>query len=116
MRVVIWLSSKKDVHKLYFSTNITMLGKDVIKIYRIRFQIEFNFHDAIQHAGLCISQSRNIEKRNFNFNTSLLTINLVKVQSEKGLYHGFEQNDEAQCFSARKIYCRVRYQAEQKLK
>lgn len=79
VRIVIWFSSKKDTHKLYFSTDITMSGKDVIEIYRSRFQIEFNFRDAKQHAGFCNSQSRNIDKMNFNFNASLTTINLAKA-------------------------------------
>ena len=51
----------------------------MIEIYRSRFQIEFNFRDAKQHAGLCNSQSRNIDKINFNFNASLTTINLAKA-------------------------------------
>lgn len=79
VRIVIWFSSKKDTHKLYFSTDIRMSGKDVIEIYRSRFQIEFNFRDAKQHSGLNNSQSRNIDKMNFNFNASLTTINLAKA-------------------------------------
>lgn len=54
-----------------------MSGKDVIGTYRSRFQIEFNFRDAKQHAGLCNSQSRNIDT--MNFNASLTTINLAKA-------------------------------------
>lgn len=79
VRIVIWFSSKKDTHKLYFSTDIRMSGKDVIEIYRSRFQIEFNCRDTKQHAGLSNSQSRNIDKMNFNFNASLTTINLTKA-------------------------------------
>ena len=56
-----------------------MSGKDIIEIYRSCFQIEFNCRDAKQHAGFCNSQSRNIDKMNFNFNASLTTINLAKA-------------------------------------
>ena len=83
VKIVIWYSSKKDSHKLYFSTDIQMSGIDVIEIYRSRFQIEFNFRDAKQHTGLCHSQSRNKDKMNFNFNASLTTINLAKVYAVK---------------------------------
>ena len=51
----------------------------MIEIYRSQFQIEFNFRDAKQHSGLFNSQSLNIDKMNFNFNTSLTTINLAKA-------------------------------------
>ena len=83
VRIVVWFSSKNKTHKLYFSTDVEMSGYDVIEIYRSRFQIEFNFRDAKQHAGLCNSQSRNIDKINFNFNASLTTVNLAKAYALK---------------------------------
>ena len=83
IRVVVWISPKKKSHKIYFSTDTQMSGIDVVEIYRSRFQIEFNFRNAKQHAGLCNSQSRNIDKMNFNFNASLTTINLAKAYAIK---------------------------------
>ena len=79
MKVVVWLSQDKTSHKLYFSTDINMSGKYVIEIYKTRFQIEFNFRDAKQHAGLCNSQSRDIDRLDFNFNASLTSINIAKA-------------------------------------
>lgn len=83
VRVVVWISPDNEVHKLYFSTDISMTGKDIIETYRTRFQIEFNFRDAKQHAGLCSSQSRNLDRIDFNFNASLTSINLAKVYAKK---------------------------------
>lgn len=48
-----------------------MSEKDVIETYRTRSQIEFNFRDAKQHAGLCNSQSRNLDRLDFNFKAFL---------------------------------------------
>lgn len=50
IRLVIWKNSKGK-HKLYFSTDVSMSGKDVIEFYRTRFQIEFRFRDAKQYTG-----------------------------------------------------------------
>jgi hypothetical protein len=35
----------KGGHRLYFSTDENMSGKDVIEFYRTRFQIEFSYYD-----------------------------------------------------------------------
>lgn len=51
-------------HKLYFSTDINMCGKDVLKIYRSRFQVEFVFRDDKQRTSLCHCQARKEEKKN----------------------------------------------------
>lgn len=88
VRIVVWFSRKNKSHKLYFSTDVEMFGYDVIEIYRSRFQIEFNFRNAKQYAGLCDSQSRDIDKINFNFNISLTTVNLAKrmLSSQTNLF------------------------------
>jgi hypothetical protein len=83
VRVVIWQSADKKSHKIYFTTDLNMSGKDVIETYRTRFQIEFNYRDAKQHAGLCNSQSRNLDRLDFNFNASLTSINLAKAYAMK---------------------------------
>ena len=56
-----------------------MSAKDVIDIYRSRFQIEFLFRDAKQFTGLCHCQSRNIEAMDFAFNLSLSAINVARA-------------------------------------
>ena len=83
VRVVVWISADGKSHKLYFSTDTNMSGKDIIDTYRTRFQIEFNFRDAKQHAGLCNSQSRNLDRLDFNFNASLTSINWAKAYAAK---------------------------------
>ena len=69
--------------QLYFSTDADMSGKDVIDIYRTRFQVEFYFRSGKQHTGLTQCQSTSINKLGFNFNASLASIILAKAASKK---------------------------------
>jgi len=81
--LVIWYSKDRKTHKLYFSTDQTMSGKDVIEYYRTRFQIEFCFRDAKGFTGLTQSQARDVAKLSFNFNASLTSVNLVKAVAKE---------------------------------
>ncbi|MBP9580336.1 MAG: transposase [Parabacteroides sp.] len=78
IRLVIWVTPKGG-HKLYFSTDTHMSGKDTIEFYRTRFQIEFCFRDSKQFTGLYHSQARNIDRMSFAFNASLASVNAAKV-------------------------------------
>ena len=54
--------SSRDVpngkHKLFFSSDLTLTGEEVLKCYRSRFLIEFCFRDAKPFAGFCDCQAR----------------------------------------------------------
>lgn len=65
--------------KIYASTDLSLDGADVLHIYRCRFQIEFLYRDAKQHAGLAHCQARNTKKINFHLNTALTAVSLAKV-------------------------------------
>ena len=66
-------------HKIYFSTDIEMNGKDIIEYYRTRFQIEFCFRDAKQFTGLNHCQARDLKKLDFAFNASFASVNIAKI-------------------------------------
>ena len=70
---------KTQTRKVFFATDCSIPAKDVIDIYRSRFQIEFLFRDAKQFTGLCHSQARNTEAMDFAFNLSLSAINVAKA-------------------------------------
>lgn len=79
--------------KLYFSTDVKMNWQKVLEYYGNRFQIEFLYRDAKQLTGLDDCEARSTNKLDFHFNTSLTTINLVKVshwmnvpKSERGTF------------------------------
>lgn len=84
IKLVVWYPDDGSAKwQLYFSTDADMLGKDVIDIYRTRFQIEFFFRSGKQHTGLTQCQSTSINKLAFNFNASLSSINLAKATCKK---------------------------------
>lgn len=82
IRLVIWITPK-GAHKLYFSTDTEMSGKDVIQFYRTRFQVEFCFRDSKQFTGLCHSQARDINRLDFAFNASMTAVNAAKIMMKE---------------------------------
>lgn len=70
---------EKWTHKLYFSTNLEHGWKEILNLYKSRFQIEFLYRDAKQFAGLNNCEARSENKLKFHFNASLTTINLAKI-------------------------------------
>lgn len=76
-------NKKTQSRKVFFSTDCTMSAKDLIDIYRSRFQIEFLFRDAKQFTGLCHCQSRDEHAMDFAFNLSLAAINVAKAFCRK---------------------------------
>jgi len=71
--------SGKNARKLYFSTDVDMDPKEVLRYYHSRFQIEFLYRDGKQHTGLNDSQARSENKLHFQFNASLTSINIAKA-------------------------------------
>lgn len=65
--------------EIYFSTDPTLCGLDVLVYYKARFQIEFLYRDAKQFAGLQDCQSRQLERLHFHFNASLTLVSLAKA-------------------------------------
>ena len=70
-------------HKIYFTTDLSMSGKDIIRYYRTRFQIEFCFRDSKQFTGLNHCQARDLRKLDFAFNASLASVNIAKVVRDR---------------------------------
>lgn len=74
---------ESGAHKIYFSTDLDMSAKDIIKYYRTRFRIEFCFRDSKQFTGLCDCQARDLRKPDFAFNASLASANITKVMRRR---------------------------------
>ncbi len=72
-------NKKSKTRKIFFSTDCSLSAKDVIDIYRSRFQIEFLFRDAKQYMGLCHCQARDTKALNFAFNLSFSAINVARA-------------------------------------
>jgi len=65
--------------KIYFSTDLTMSGSDILIYYKGRFQIEFLYRDAKQFTGLEHCQSRKEKRLDFHFNAALTTVSIAKA-------------------------------------
>ena len=74
---------KTDKWQLYFSTNDSMDGREMLDYYRTRFQLEFFFRDGKQHSGITNCQSTDFRKLDFHFNASLAAINLAKAACKR---------------------------------
>ena len=57
-----------------FATDPEMAPEQIYRIYRDRFQIEFNFRDAKQHLGLAACQARTADRHHFHVNAVLAAL------------------------------------------
>lgn len=64
-----------------FSTDLEQCPNQIVRLYHLRFQIEFLFRDSKQFTGLEDCQSRTAKKLDFHFNSSLSALNLAKLQA-----------------------------------
>ncbi len=69
--------------KIYFSTDLSLSGENVVEFYRLRFQIEFCIRDAKQYSGLGDSQSRKSRALDFAVNLSFAALNMAKLVIHK---------------------------------
>lgn len=65
--------------QVFFSTNPSIIGMDILLYYRLRFQQEFIFRDAKQYVGLQDCQARSEEQIDFHVNMSMTTVNIAKA-------------------------------------
>lgn len=97
--------SGKTARIILFSTDTELSADNLVKYYRLRFQIEFNFRDAKQHWGLedfMVTQQQKVDNA---ANLSLFMVNLsqammsqtgeASVLDLKAHYHGLRYAQEA---------------------
>jgi hypothetical protein len=71
-------TGKTKAIKTYFCTDICLSGWHIVKVYKLRFQIEFLYRDANQFAGLEQCQARSEQKLYYHFNMALTTVSIAK--------------------------------------
>lgn len=64
---------------LFFSNDLTLSGSDIVRVYRTRFQIEFEFRNAKGYASLNRCQARSTNKLRTHFNMSFTSMNCLKM-------------------------------------
>lgn len=82
-----YLNSKGEIAAtmMYYSTNTQRDSMEIVRYYKARFQMEYNFRDGKQFTGLLNCQARSEEKLNFHFNCTLTAINVGKAIARSGL-------------------------------
>jgi len=79
-RVVVLVNTRDNSYVVLASTDTGQSAREVVRFYRLRFQIELLFRDAKQFAGLCHCQARSQEKLDFHFNVSLAAVNVARLE------------------------------------
>jgi hypothetical protein len=82
VRLVIW-QMPGGKHKLFFSTDTSLTGEEVLDFYRTRFQIEFCYRDSKNFTGLMDCQARDPWKLDFAFNASFAALNVSKLMMKQ---------------------------------
>jgi hypothetical protein len=76
-----YLNEKRKVSNtiLYYSTNTSREGVDIVRYYRARFQMEFVFRDGKQFTGLSDCQARSEPKIYNHVNYAMTAVNVAKA-------------------------------------
>ena len=93
LRVVFVLDADEDPAMVarpttLFATDPKMAPKQIYRIYRDRFQIEFNFRDAKQHLGLAACQARTAERHHFHLNAVLAALAWTRLELRHAAQRG----------------------------
>ncbi len=84
LRVVFVLDMDADPEEArpvtLFTTDPEMAPERIYRIYRDRFQIEFNFRDAKQHLGLAACQARTADRHHFHINAVLAALAWTRLE------------------------------------
>ncbi|MGI0016163.1 MAG: transposase, partial [Nitrososphaera sp.] len=102
------LETRSQAHVILFSTDLELAYDKIIKFYRLRFQIEFNFRDAKQYWGLedfmnvketAVANAANLSFFMVNFSQGLLQPFRqahpdYSILDLKAHYHGFRYATE----------------------
>lgn len=108
---VVYVEHKESKrYELLVGTEEGMEGKEVLKYYRLRFQIEFLIRDAKGYTGLEHCQGRTEEKLYNHLNMAMLTVSVAKYE----LWAKQQTKEENNPFSIRSIktWCMNKYMTE----
>ena len=81
LRIVLLRNRKTGRTLLLCSTDTEQPAEEIVRYYRLRYQIEFVIRDAKQHTGLTHCQARSQEKIDFHLNMSVAGVNLLRLMA-----------------------------------
>ncbi len=83
LRIVLLKNPRTGRALLLCSTDTEQAAEEIVRYYRLRYQIEFVIRDAKQHTGLTHCQARSQEKIDFHLNMSVAGVNLLRLLAGK---------------------------------
>jgi hypothetical protein len=83
LRIVLLRNQRTERSLLLCSTDTEQAAAEIVRYYRLRYQIEFVIRDAKQHTGLTHCQARSQEKIDFHLNVSIAGVNLLRLMAGK---------------------------------
>ena len=83
LRVVLLTGPDREEQVILASTDTGLCAEELVRYYRLRYQIEFVIRDAKQHTGLTHCQARSQEKLDFHLNMSIAAVNLLRLLARK---------------------------------
>jgi hypothetical protein len=104
---VVLVRDEKNKHTLFYSTNTEEKGEEILRMYRLRFQIEFAFRDAKQYLGLGEGQMRGKEGQHFHSNMSLLSLTVMKAEERLKGAEGRPVGQVKQCLYNEELILRI---------
>ena len=83
LRVVLLVGPDGEEQVILASTDTAQHAEEVVRYYRLRYQIKLVIRDARQHTGLTHCQARSQEKLDFHLNMSVASVNLLRLLAQK---------------------------------
>lgn len=83
LRIVLLRNPRTERSLLLCSTDTGQAAEEIVRYYRLRYQIEFVIRDAKQHTGLTHCQARSQEKIDFHLNMSVAGVNVLRLMAGK---------------------------------
>lgn len=98
-RLVVLVNERDSTYLVLCSSDGDQPAEEVVRFYRLRYQLEFIIRDAKQHVGLRRCQSRDQHRLDFHLNAVVSAVNVGRLLGERfglslasvsrQLYHSF---------------------------
>lgn len=83
LRIVVLHNERDGSYIVLCSTDLDQASDEIVRFYRLRYQLEFIIRDAKQHLGLSHCQARDQAKLDFHLNASVAAVNVGRLVSER---------------------------------
>lgn len=113
LRLVVLVNENDGSYMVLCSTDLEQAAEEIVRFYRLRFQLEFVIRDAKQFTGLTHGQVRDEAGLDFHLNMSFAAVNLGRLLSyEQGISLTSYVRQQYNRFLVRRIFTELSLEAE----